>query len=404
MFFVSWALWEKMTFVLALCILLVFAIGYAKLLMMNRMVRKQELVDEERRTRIQALRSSGHIVESRKSHDIPFGVRAIQSGIQVDGIWISQANTPAASELKLGSGEASPEMISTPGSMSGHVSPDIRPTPRHTLQPQHISEVEIPRTFDRGNAAQDAAVTPGSSGNRESYKPRKASHLRYGNYGEYDQATLEQLEGHSSAPKTHRPRPSSSRQIEQEAESSAADNELSSGVSSHSDISLSQNTHSSPETRDETLLGLLGASAQALVNSVQTSTPFHSSNAEYLSVPAESPILDVSDPFQTPLASPTDFRIPMASGPTTSPKPEDPGLHTAGITPHESETQSPFIPGELHVNKSVRKVNSGFEVLPAGTFSIPVELKGKGIETDFEDDSGDRRQSKLLKKPRPSMI
>jgi len=88
--------------ILALAILAVFAVGYLKLLWTNRLVKRQELVDEEKRMRIQELRSSGQIVESRKSHDIPFGVRAIQSGITVDGIWISQSTTPIPSELKLG--------------------------------------------------------------------------------------------------------------------------------------------------------------------------------------------------------------------------------------------------------------------------------------------------------------
>jgi len=88
--------------VLGIAIMTVFAIGYGKLLWRNRLVRTQELVDEEKRMRIQELRKSGQIVESRTSHDIPFGVRAIQSGIQVDGIWISTSTTPMASELKLG--------------------------------------------------------------------------------------------------------------------------------------------------------------------------------------------------------------------------------------------------------------------------------------------------------------
>ena len=29
--------------------------------------------------------------------DIPFGVRAIESGIEVDGVWISRSNTPVGS-------------------------------------------------------------------------------------------------------------------------------------------------------------------------------------------------------------------------------------------------------------------------------------------------------------------
>lgn len=34
--------------------------------------------------------------EERKN-DIPFGIRAIESGIEIDGVWISRSNTPVAS-------------------------------------------------------------------------------------------------------------------------------------------------------------------------------------------------------------------------------------------------------------------------------------------------------------------
>ena len=37
-----------------------------------------------------------HVTEETKN-EIPFGIRAIQSGIEVDGVWISRTNTPAGS-------------------------------------------------------------------------------------------------------------------------------------------------------------------------------------------------------------------------------------------------------------------------------------------------------------------
>lgn len=75
--------------------------GWVKLAYRIRRMKKQEVADEEKRSRLQELRNSGHRGESRGKHDIPFGVRAIQSGIQVDGIWISNPNTPVPSELTL---------------------------------------------------------------------------------------------------------------------------------------------------------------------------------------------------------------------------------------------------------------------------------------------------------------
>ncbi|KAI5920812.1 hypothetical protein F4810DRAFT_400524 [Camillea tinctor] len=91
-FFVNWELWQQMTFVLAAAIVVVFFIGLLKLWWMSRYLKKHTILDEEKRVRQEEMRKSGLPVGRRI--DIPFGVRAIQSGIEVDGIWISQPGTP----------------------------------------------------------------------------------------------------------------------------------------------------------------------------------------------------------------------------------------------------------------------------------------------------------------------
>ncbi|KAI0599343.1 hypothetical protein F4775DRAFT_122045 [Biscogniauxia sp. FL1348] len=91
-FFVNWELWQQMTFVLAAAIVVVFFIGLLKLWWMSRYLKKHAILDEEKRVRQEEMRKSGLPVGRRI--DIPFGVRAIQSGIEVDGIWISQPGTP----------------------------------------------------------------------------------------------------------------------------------------------------------------------------------------------------------------------------------------------------------------------------------------------------------------------
>ncbi|KAK1979081.1 hypothetical protein LZ30DRAFT_597704 [Colletotrichum cereale] len=93
--FVSWELWQQMTFILACAIGVVFIIGFIKLWWTNRYIARQEIIDAEKRAHAAELASTGLPLPPRKKSEIPFGVRAIQSGIEVDGIWISRPNTPS---------------------------------------------------------------------------------------------------------------------------------------------------------------------------------------------------------------------------------------------------------------------------------------------------------------------
>ncbi|EWG37210.1 hypothetical protein FVEG_00915 [Fusarium verticillioides 7600] len=96
-FFVDWELWQEMTFVLGCCIVLVFAMGLVKLWWSNRAIRRLEIIDEEKRIRMSLMSRCG--IENMRAPEIPFGVRAILSGVEVEGIWISRPNSPGPCQL-----------------------------------------------------------------------------------------------------------------------------------------------------------------------------------------------------------------------------------------------------------------------------------------------------------------
>ncbi|KAG9257970.1 uncharacterized protein F5Z01DRAFT_312113 [Emericellopsis atlantica] len=87
-FFTDWDLWQQMAFVMGCCIALVFCLGLIRLWWKNRITQRSEILDAEKRARQSDISCCG--IESWKSDAIPFGVRALQSGIEVEGIWISR--------------------------------------------------------------------------------------------------------------------------------------------------------------------------------------------------------------------------------------------------------------------------------------------------------------------------
>ncbi|KAL2159159.1 hypothetical protein VTH06DRAFT_2591 [Thermothelomyces fergusii] len=86
-FFTSWELWQEMTFVLAMGIVSVFFAGLVKLWWTNRLMKKEEQLEAEKRARVEAMRKSG--IPIKRANPVPFGIKAIQSGVEVEGIWIS---------------------------------------------------------------------------------------------------------------------------------------------------------------------------------------------------------------------------------------------------------------------------------------------------------------------------
>lgn len=98
-FFVSWELWQQMTFVLAMGIAVVFLVGLMKLWWTNRHMKKIEELDAEKQVRAAQMRRSGIPASNRRSRlgsEIPFGVKALESGVEVDGVWVARMASMAS--------------------------------------------------------------------------------------------------------------------------------------------------------------------------------------------------------------------------------------------------------------------------------------------------------------------
>ena len=398
-----------------------FAIGYGKLVWRNRLVKREEGKDEEERIKVEELKRSGQNFEPRKSQDIPFGVRAIQSGIQVDGIWQSKDSTPIPGSLKLShmrnnsshlskSQNASRVCLNVPQTTSSRGRSSEGPIESVTLLPVGKFKVEDIK----------AGEAKATRGHRPSYKPRRSSHLRYGSHGETtcNEDTLYQLEDKAVLELERSQRPSGTRDAVVEGDASsgaAADNERSSG--SETDATLSSSIYLQPRfqcqpapAQTSSRKPLPEQTKASLGRAPRASLLSQSLNAEYFAVRVGPPEHEKNNPFVSPVSSPmkaasSSFRPPYAQTArelTASGESQVPLLSI-------SRSPSPFVPGKLHMNKAVRKVNSGFEILPAGTFGAPLNIQERGGDCGEQwkqdDDAGEKPDSnRLQKKIRTSMF
>ena len=148
---------------------------------------------------------------------VPFGVRALESGIEVDGVWHSRSNTPAPSlpDSPMSSASASPGSVrrnSSPdrASTSSNISRLEMPLPVHGYPGAHARSVQssgvVNAPFERGLAPERNSSRPNSISpeylnrdiprGRQTYQPRRSSHLRFSNSQSDNSAVFAALGGH----------------------------------------------------------------------------------------------------------------------------------------------------------------------------------------------------------------
>ena len=143
---------------------------------------------------------------------IPFGVRALESGIEVDGVWISGTNTPstmpgspniAAMKPKPARNGHSPETSSSTSEMSRIEIPQ----PVHGYSGMNHSSgpsYKVPAQVDRPVSSDRQHTKPPhadhQSHGRATYQPRRSSQLRFSNsLDAHNSEALATLEGRITA-------------------------------------------------------------------------------------------------------------------------------------------------------------------------------------------------------------
>ncbi|CAI6246176.1 unnamed protein product [Periconia digitata] len=437
-FFTGWELWQQMTFVLACGIVATIMLGLCKLRYDTLKVRKYSKVDKGKgKTEQTPEMLEAQTVVAKHDEDIPFGIRAIESGIEVDGVWISRSNTPVGSSR----------------SSISRVEPS-QPQPSMPSQVQPLPVNASSRASSRPPSSFDVAVNAERIRTNESREVSPARHgdqyVNHGPHGSARNSTLQTLEGtyNGSASSSARRQPvddrnptvyksgnSSSKSSRRASDESDDYNALPEGLP-YPAAYISSRQLSYPAPRDpRTDLNLLQSHRMSHVAETGQLTPRvrrpgHS--GEWASV------ADKRAPPEIASANGVDYFVPQQKPP--SPPPPTTTSKEAFISsvshstqdshPTNNERQAvplletyaarPFylpdvyqprgpgqqpsydeIPIEVQTQQNnarsdqvLRKVNSGFEILRPGTFAPP------SPEEAAETPATQKRQSKRLQKKR----
>ncbi|KAK5628140.1 hypothetical protein RRF57_003855 [Xylaria bambusicola] len=318
---------------------------------MQRLLKKHTLLDEEKRARQTEMRKSGLPVGRRI--DIPFGVRAIQSGVEVEGIWISRPATPidSRSSSKASSttldidSEVKPQdkgkTVNRPTATVTEVEPTPRSSPRISPTGSHFD----PSTRQDISRAQSPAphttyVKPYTSQRPPNENTHVARLLRTttqpdGVMARHHVETYMPISSSSSINSSQSPR---TRPAMDRVSFSSEEGLAFSGPRHPADVrSKPSSYHRSPFDDAESLPSAAPSRAQS----------------KYCSrVRAETR----GDPFESPETDRTSSSHPRSAS--------RPSLASTRPPPVRTYT-------EQRENMSTRIVNSGFEILPAGTFGRP---------------------------------
>ena len=124
-----------------------------------------------------------------RQNDVPFGVRAIESGIGVEGVWISRSTSPMTTPG--GSPRSSTMNLASPAG-KGHSRDSSIPhlsMPEPAVPYSRASTRSADSSPDRSRATSPGLESPSKI--RPTYKPRQSSHLRFSSGNVLDEMTAQ---------------------------------------------------------------------------------------------------------------------------------------------------------------------------------------------------------------------
>jgi len=183
--------------VLACGIVVTIFLGLLKLWYDRNKIRKYSKVDKGKTAATPEMLESQPVQQvqaEEMKQDIPFGIRAIESGIEVDGVWISRSNTP------VGSSRAS---IMSENRLPHSFNGSAFELPQMSYASSHGSSA-APSSFDRAVSAERLPTNDSRSGS----PPNQIYQNRPGPSPSYAQSrnstTLQNLERSGSPSRKYR--------------------------------------------------------------------------------------------------------------------------------------------------------------------------------------------------------
>ncbi|KAI4708447.1 hypothetical protein J4E89_007071 [Alternaria sp. Ai002NY15] len=417
-FFQSWALWQKMTFVLACGIVLTIFLGLLKLWYDKNKVRKYSKVDKGKRAATPEMLEAQPVtqVTEETKDEIPFGIRAIQSGIEVDGVWISRTNTPVGSSRASIISEAPP-----------YASQSQLSLPRPVAQGSSRNSSRGPSSFDRAVSAEPVSTQDSRSSSPARPHNHEGPRCSNCNHHVSRNSALNALESPYATRNSGTTSPPLGQHGQSASNSSRRTSDESDYMAAGQDVRTYESAYFRPNQPidPKTDLELLRSHRLSHVAETGQLTPRvrkPGNSGEWASV-ADNQVSSVNGvnyfmPQKSPsppLATVADQAEDVSAGPSHDGNAANQARQAVPLTesyapnaPYYPDTYEPRgphhqysydqVPYEVNTEQNqdrddhvLRSVNSGFQVLKPGTFQPP---------TPEEVELAERRTSKKLQKKR----